>query len=72
MLTIFNLTGLDIKDHVIVLNEACSVKSGLHAYAKSIDPCQPAHSAQADMGRNFLLPFLQVEGPFYIMVHLVV
>ena len=28
-------------------------KGGLNALAKSIDPCQPAQSAQADMGRNF-------------------
>ena len=30
-------------------------KMGLNAFAKSIDPCQPAQSAQADMGRNFSL-----------------
>ena len=28
-------------------------KKGLNAFAKNIDPCQPAQSAQADMGRNF-------------------
>ena len=32
-----------------------SVKRGLSEFAKSIDPCQPAQSAQADMGRNFSL-----------------
>ena len=29
--------------------------SRINASAKSIDPCQPAQSAQADMSRNFLL-----------------
>ena len=43
-------------------------------FAKSIDSCQPAQSAQADMGRNFLPPlnFLHVKGPFYIMIQSVV
>ena len=27
----------------------------LNAFAKSFGPCQPAQSAQTDMGRNFLL-----------------
>ena len=31
------------------------VKRGLHVFAKSIDSCQPAQSAQADMSRNFSL-----------------
>ena len=37
-------------------------KRGLYAYAKSIDPDQPAQSAQADLGRNFLLlnPFFHI------------
>ena len=39
-------------------NEPCSVKMGLDSYAKSIDPCQPAQFAQADMGRNFSLSIL--------------
>ena len=30
---------------------------GLNAHAKNIDPRQPAQSAQADMGRNFVLSF---------------
>ena len=34
--------------------EQCSVKRGLNASAKSIDPGQPARSAQADLGRNVL------------------
>ena len=41
---------------------------GPNAFAKSIDPCQPAQSAQGDMGRNFLLSlnFLLTEGSFYL------
>ena len=35
--------------------ELCSVNRGLNAFPKSIDPCQPAQFAQADMGRDFLL-----------------
>ena len=31
-------------------------KKGINAIAKSIDSCQPAQSAQADMGRNFSQP----------------
>ena len=40
-----------------------------NAFAKTIDPRQPAQSAQADMGRNFSpsLIFLLVKGPVYIM-----
>ena len=33
-----------------------SVKMGLNAFAKSIDSCQPAHSAQADMAETFRYP----------------
>ena len=29
------------------------MKRGLYAFAKSIESCQPAKSAQADMGQNF-------------------
>ena len=36
------------------INQACSVKRVLTSSAKSIDSGQPAHSAQADLGRNFL------------------
>ena len=32
------------------LYEPCSVTRGLDAFAKRIDPCQSAQSAQADMG----------------------
>ena len=35
--------------------EPCALKSRLKASAKSYEPCQPAQSAQADMGRNILL-----------------
>ena len=47
-----------------------SVNRKLNAFAKSIDPCQPARTAQADMGRNFSIAFnsLYVKGVFYIMV----
>ena len=50
--------------------EPCCIKRGLNASAKSVDPCQPALSAQADMGRHFLLSvnFLYAEGPFYHMI----
>ena len=36
---------------------------GLNASEKSIGPCQPSQSAQADMGRKFSLPskFLHVK-----------
>ena len=46
------------------LYEPCSVKRGLNASAKSIEQCQPAQSAQADMDRNFSLSlnFLHVKG----------
>ena len=33
----------------------CEKGGGLNAFAKSIDSCQPAQSAQADLGRNFSL-----------------
>ena len=53
---------------------SCSVKWCLNAFVKSIDPYQPAQSAQADMGQNFLLSlnFLDIQGPFYIMIQSVV
>ena len=43
-------------------------------YAKSIDPGQPAQSAQADPGRNFLLivNFLRMKRPVYCMIPTVV
>ena len=44
--------------------EPCSVKRGLHEFVKHIDPRQPALTAQADMGQNYLVPlnFLNVWG----------
>ena len=39
----------------ILIIKPYSVKRVLNAFAKSIDPCQPAQSAQADMGRYFSL-----------------
>ena len=35
--------------------EPCALKSRLKTSAKSFEPCQPAQSAQADVGRNILL-----------------
>ena len=35
-----------------------SHERGLNPFAKSIDLCQPAQSAQADMGRNFSVSFI--------------
>ena len=47
---------------------------GIPAFANNINPCQPAQSAQADTGRNFLLfvSFLHVLGlnVYYIMIKL--
>ena len=39
----------------------CSVKRGLKEYAKRIDPGQPAHSAQADLGLNFSSTFCMLK-----------
>ena len=46
------------------LNRAWTVNRGLIDFAKSIDPCQPAQFAEADMGRNFSLSlnFLHIDG----------
>ena len=50
--------------------EFASKKRGVKASAKNIDACQPAQSAQADMGRHFLqsVNFLYVTGPVYLMM----
>ena len=54
-------------------NKNKPVKVCLKAFAKNIDPYQPAQSAPADtcMCRIFSLSlkFLHVEGPFYIMIN---
>ena len=44
-------------------------KKGLRAFAKCVDLCQPARTAQADMGRYFLrfLTFLHAKGQFNLM-----
>ena len=44
--------------------ELCFFKGTLNASADSLDPCQPAPSAQADMRRNFSLSLnvLHVKG----------
>ena len=46
------------------------MKRGLNAFAKSVDPRQPAQSAQADMGRNFSLSVncLRIKEYFYLMI----
>ena len=46
------------------------MKRKLNAFAKSIDSCQPAQSAQADMSRNFplILDFTVSGDPFYTMI----
>ena len=44
------------------------MEKGLNASAKNIEPRQPAHSAQADVNRNFslFLNILHVKRPLYI------
>ena len=39
------------------INELYSVKRGLNTFAKSIDLCQPAQSAQVDMGQKLFAIF---------------
>ena len=58
----------DFYSHEKRLFKLCSVKRDIYASAKSIDPGQPAHSAQADLGRYFLplIDFLQVIGLVYL------
>ena len=52
---------LDCRTEYVLRNKAhivdpCSVvKRGLNVLANGIDSCQPARTAQADMGRNFSL-----------------
>ena len=51
-------------------NKMCLGPVLCDGFAKSFDPCQPAQSAQANMGQNLSLPlyFLYVKGPFYTMI----
>ena len=53
-----------------LIHKQCSMKTGLNIFAKSIGPRQPAHPAQADMGRYFSpsLNFLLVKRTFYIII----
>ena len=44
-----------VKVPVILLYELFYLKRGSNTFAKSIDPGQPARSAQADLNRIFLL-----------------
>ena len=55
---------LHVKRVDLPINESFSVKTGLHAFAKSIDSGQPARNAQTDLGRNFLLlaNFMHIKG----------
>ena len=58
----------------VELDRAVLWQRGLNASAKSIDPRQPAQSAQADMGRNFSLPldYMHVKGQHYRAIQSVV
>ena len=49
-------------------NDSSSLKRGRNATAKSIDPGQPAQSAQAELDQNFLLAgnFMPIKGPNYV------
>ena len=55
-----------------MISEKCfvEIKGNVMYFAKSINPSWPAQSAQADLGRNFLLLVncLRVEGPVYIII----
>ena len=55
------------------INETFSEKRGIEAYAKSIDPGQPAQSAQADLGRYFLIliNFPHIKRTFLLKIHFV-
>ena len=46
----------------------------VNGFAKSFDPCQPAQTAQADMGRNLLqlVKYLHVKGHVYSKIQLIV
>ena len=58
LIALISLNGkLNFKD--IIMFYALR-KGTLHAFPKSIDSCQPARSAQADMSRNFPLSFIFV------------
>ena len=54
------------------------MKRGLIEFAKSVNPCQPAQSAQADMSQNFSLfiylfihfNFMLIKQSFSTMIHL--
>ena len=53
--------------NVDFVHELCSVNRGHNAFTKRVDPCQPAQSVQADVGRSSLLStkFPFGKGPFY-------
>ena len=55
------------------IDESFSMNGGFNTSAKSIDRGQPAHSAQADLGRNFalLVYFHHSKRPHYLVIYLV-
>ena len=55
---------------LVYISEERSVEKGLKVYAKSIDPCQPAQVAQADMDRyiSLTLIFLHVKERVFIII----
>ena len=62
--------SLDIGKSKRMCNALLNLRGWDSAFAKSIDPCQPAQSAQADVGRNFshssrFLHYMQTKGPLY-------
>ena len=65
-------TNRRVKNYVPPIYRCGGIKSGLNAFAKSIDSGQPAQSAPADMGLNFLVlvNFLHLKGRVYVMVQL--
>ena len=66
-----NKFPLHVKPVDLSINEPFSMKKESNASSKSIDTDQPAQSAQADLGRNFLLlvNFLHIKELYYFMIH---
>ena len=56
------------------INEPFSVKTMFQTNAKSLGAGQPAHTAQADLGRNFLpfVNFLRINGLYCRTIYLFV
>ena len=59
-----NDAGVTPYIEMIHKNEPCSMEKEFYDFARSLDPCQPARTAQADKGRDFsgengwLFPFI--------------